>query len=181
MRLAVGITAGFGISLAATLAMTGGWAQSAAQKLPIRALCTTDSKALAVDSRTVRLWVNGQPRFFCSPGCRDKFASFPEKYVRETVYCTVQPNFKGFVQRTRRAVVNNSLYYLCCEPCVGWMRDQPWLYLKELQDPVTGKWFKPGEESPRSTLERQVYLFENTENKAAFDLAPASFAVRYKR
>ncbi len=174
--LAVGLAIGLEVAAA-----TGGWAQSSTLKLPKRALCTTDSKVLAVDARTLRVWVNGQPRFFCAVGCRDKFASFPEKYVKETVYCTVQPNFKGFVQRTRRAEVNNGLYYLCCEPCVGWMREKPWLYLKEAQDPVTGNWFKPGEENPRSTHERQVYLFENGESKATFDREPGKFTVLFKR
>lgn len=156
-------------------------AQSSTQKLPSRTFCTADSKGIAVTPQTLFLYVNGQPRYFCSPQCRDKFASFPEKFVKETVKCTVQPNFKGYIQTGRRAEVNNGLYYLCCEPCVGWMRDKPWLYLKELQDPVTGKWFKPAEESPRSTVDRQVYLFENAQTKADFDKEPQKYAVQFRR
>lgn len=171
-----------GLSVVGLVAWSGAaWGQSSTQKLPSRTFCTTDSKGIAVSPQTLVVYVNGLPRFFCSPQCRDKFASFPEKYVKETVKCTVQPNFKGFVQTGRRAEVNNGLYYLCCEPCVGWMRDKPWLYLKELQDPVTGKWFKPAEESPRSSVDRQVYLFETSQSKADFDKEPRKFTVQYRR
>lgn len=46
-------------------------------------------------------------------------------------------------------------------------------------DPVSEKKFKPAADSPRSEVgegvKKQLFLFENAENKAAFDAEPAKF------
>ena len=81
----------------------------------------------------------------------------------------------------RRSVVNNNLYYLCCEPCMGWMRDRPHVYLKELKDPVSGKWFKVAETSPKVLHKNQIFLFETPETRSAFDREPAKYVVEFKR
>ena len=149
--------------------------------LPKSAFCPIDGKTITPKADTLMFWVNGKQKFFCSAACRDKFVQRPESYVKDTVYCTVQNWFKGFVQPGRRAEVNNCLYYLCCEPCVGWMRDKPWLYLKEAQDPVSHKWFKVVEDNPRSSIAAQVFLFESAETKAQFDKEPGKFVVPFRK
>lgn len=143
--------------------------------------CPVDQKFLrpAPDAPTLR--VHDTAWQFCSPACREKFLAWPEKYVRDVVYCPVQPSFKAWIQRPRRAEVNNGLYYLCCDPCVGWIKDKPWLYFRELPDPVTGKSFAPSETSPRTTYQGQVYLFESAETRGAFDKEPARYAIIFKR
>jgi len=168
---------------ALALALAGGAAaQAPDEKLPRRAICPIDGKSLVPAAATPLVHVNGTPFFFCAEGCRSRFTSWPEKYVRGmSVFCTVQPNFKSHMDLARRSSVNNNLYYLCCEPCVGWMRDRPHLYLKDLRDVVSGKWFKVAETSPKSLFKGQVYLFDSAESKAAFDADPAKYVVEFKR
>ncbi len=173
---------GMMVGLAALFAVPAGAQKEADSKIfPRSAFCAVDGKTLAPKAETLMFWVNGKQKFFCSPACRDKFVQRPEPYVRETVYCTVQDWFKGYIQPGRRAEVNNCLYYLCCDPCVGWMRDKPWLYLKEAQDPVSKKWFKVIEDNPRSSIAAQVFLFENAETKALFDKEPAKYVVPFRK
>jgi YHS domain-containing protein len=81
----------------------------------------------------------------------------------------------------RRSVVNNNLYYLCCEPCMGWMRDRPHVYFKELRDVVNGHWFKVSEASPKAIYRSQIFLFESAETKAEFDKDPAKYLLEFKR
>jgi YHS domain-containing protein len=157
-------------------------AQTPTSTLPKRATCPVDGKPLLTTPQMPVVYVNGTPIVFCAAGCRDRFTVWPEKYVKGmVVQCTVQPNFKAHMDLGRRSSVNNNLYYLCCEPCVGWMRDKPQLYFKELKDPVSGKWFKVEEATPKSLVKGQVYLFENTECKATFDKNPAKYVVEFKR
>jgi YHS domain-containing protein len=169
------------LSVAAALA-GGVWAQAPDDKLPRRATCPIEGKVLTPTPTLPLVYVNGTQFFFCAAGCRDRFTAWPEKYVKGmTVYCTVQPNFKSHMDLARRSSVNNNLYYLCCEPCVGWMRDKPHLYVKQLRDVVSGKWFQVTEANPKSLYKGQVYLFENAETKAAFDREPPKFVVEFKR
>jgi YHS domain-containing protein len=150
-------------------------------KLPKKATCPVDGKSVDVTAQSPVIYVNDTPRVFCSTACRDKFAGWPEKYVKETVFCSVQPNFKGWIQTSRRMEVNNNLYFLCCEPCVGYMREKPWFYLKETQDPMNGHWFKPSEATRRSDFKGQIYLFETPETKTQFDKEPEKHVLLFRR
>jgi len=152
-------------------------------RLPKRVLCPVDGKNVEVAAATPTVIVNGIPQSFCAASCRDRFAAWPEKYVKGPVYCTVQPNFKGWFQVSRRVEVNHGLYYLCCDPCVGYMREKPWFYLKEaeIRDAVSGRPFKPAESSLRSDYKGQIYLFESAETRAQFDKEPQKFAILFRR
>lgn len=167
-----------GLGVAVALAGSAAGQNSAPPK---RAVCPVDGKAVLVAPQTPIILVNDVPRYFCAPSCRDRFVGWPEKYVKETVNCTVQPNFKGHIQLSRRAEVNNNLYYLCCEPCVGWMREKPHLYLKEVRDPVSGIVFKVTETTPKVLVKGQVFLFEKDETRAAFEKEPARYVVAFRK
>ncbi len=154
------------------------------------AICLVDAKRIeppkagvvTPPTESLSVMINDVPHALCSRSCRDRFAGWPEKYLGgERPACTVQPNFKGFFQLSRRVEINNRLYYLCCEPCVGWLRDKPWLYLKELPDPVTGAVFKLTEQALRSDVGGQLYFFASPEQKAAFDREPMRYAIRFRR
>ncbi len=169
------------LAVAASLSVAPVLAQSTG-KAPVKQFCPVDGKTVAVTPQSVSVQINGAPRYFCEAGCRTRFQVWPEKYLRDTVsQCPVQPNFKAFIQLSRRAELNNGLYYLCCDPCVGWIRDKPWLYVKELRDPVSAKPFPLTDKSPRSDVKGQLYFFESTESKAQFDLDPSRYVVAYRR
>jgi YHS domain-containing protein len=174
-----------GVALgAASYAAEPGRAKPGRAPIPKKAACLVDYTQFNVTPQSLAVYINDSPRFFCSAVCRSKFASWPEKYARDlVVYCTVQPNFKGWIQLSRRLEVNNGLYYLCCDPCVGYMRDKPWFYLKETEilDPINGHWFKPVEGTPRTNFKGQIYLFETGESKAAFDKEPDRYALVFRR
>jgi len=172
--------------LAAALTLAGGAAGVLVRAddlpLPKRATCPVDIKAFIPNAQSVYILVNDSPRYLCSSGCRDRLIAWPEKYLKgETVKCTVQPEFKSHIDLPRRVEVNNGLYYLCCAPCTEWMRDKPWLYVKELRDPVSGKTFKIAETSPRAAVKGQVYVFESAETKAAFDKEPQKYVIPYRK
>jgi YHS domain-containing protein len=171
------------VGLGAVLALAGvAAAQTPADKLPKRAQCIVDQKPITPTAETPVIYVNGQAQFFCSAGCRTRFLGWPEKYVQTMVVkCTVQPYTTAHMDMARRTVVNNNLYYLCCEPCTGWMREKPQEYLHELKDPVSGHWFKVTEGSPREIVKSQVFLFESAQTKSDFDKDPAKFTVEFKR
>lgn len=150
--------------------------------LPKRATCPVDYKAFVPTAQSVSILVNGAPKFLCSAGCRDRLIAWPEKYLKEeTVKCTVQPQFRGHIDLPRRVEVNNGLYYLCCAPCTEWMREKPWLYVKELKDPVSGKSFSLTESSPRESVKGQVFVFESAETKAAFDKEPQKYVIPFRK
>lgn len=150
--------------------------------LPKRATCPVDIKAFIPNAQSVSILVNGAPKYLCSAGCRDRLIAWPEKYLKEeTVKCTVQPEFKGHIDLPRRVEVNNGLYYLCCAPCTEWMRDKPWLYVKELKDPVSGKAFPIAETSPRASVKGQVFVFESADTKAAFDKEPTKYVIPFRK
>jgi YHS domain-containing protein len=151
-------------------------------KLPKRIICPVDYKSFAPTAQSAFILMNGEPKYLCSTGCKDRLVVWPEKYLKtETVKCTVQPNFNSHIDLPRRVEVNNGLYYLCCAPCVGWMQEKPWLYLKEIKDPVSGKPFTVAETSPRSNVKGQVYLFESAETKATFDKEPAKYVIPFRK
>lgn len=147
-----------------------------------RVTCPVDYKAFAVTEQSPAILVNGEPRYLCSAGCRARLVGWPEKYLKgASVQCTVQPEFKGHIDLPRRVEVNNGLYYLCCAPCTGWLREKPWLYLKELKDPVTGKPFPLSEQSPMATVKGQVFVFESAESRAAFEKEPQKYVVPFRK
>ena len=151
-------------------------------KLPARATCPVDGKSFAPSVQSPNILVNESTRYFCSAGCRDRFLSWPEKYLRtETIYCLVQPSVKSHIDLPRRVELNNGLYYLCCEPCTQWMRDKPWLYVSELKDPVSGQYFQLAEGAPRSVFKGQIYLFASPETKSKFDAAPEKYTLVFHR
>ena len=151
-------------------------------KLPKKATCPVDYKAFVPTAQSAFILMNGEPKYLCSTGCKDRLVVWPEKYLKsETVKCTVQPNFTSHIDLPRRVEVNNGLYYLCCAPCVGWMHDKPFLYVKELKDPVSGKTFTVSETSPRSDVKGQVYLFESAESKAAFDKESVKYVIPFRK
>lgn len=143
--------------------------------------CPVDARPVRASPESPQLRVHDHPWYFCSPGCRERFLAWPEKYVKLVLHCPVQPGFKAWIQRSRRAEVNNGLYFLCCDPCVGWIRDKPWLYFKELPDPVSGKPFAPTESSPRLVHQGQVYVFASEETRSQFQQDPQKYVVLFRR
>lgn len=156
-------------------------AQSSTEVLPKKAVCPVDSKSVEVTPQSLHIYVNGKPKFFCGTACRDKFVSRPEGYVREAYFCAVQPSIKSFIIPTRRIEVNNNLYYVCCDPCVQGFRREPFFFVKETVDPVSNKWFKPAQNSPKSVVKEQIFLFESPEDKAAFEKEPEKYILPYRK
>lgn len=104
---------GLGIAALAAVMFTGA-AGAQGTKPAKRVTCPVDYKAFGATEQSVSVLVNGEPRYLCSTGCRDRLAGWPEKYLKGSlVQCTVQPNFKGHIDLPRRVEVNNGLYYLC--------------------------------------------------------------------
>src|SRR5947208_1577252 len=90
------------ICLTITGAALAAPAEGPGGKAPKHAVCPVDGKTIDVTPETPFVRVNGEPRYFCGAACRAKLASWPEKYLRETVVqCTVQPQFKGWIQLSR--------------------------------------------------------------------------------
>jgi YHS domain-containing protein len=171
-----------GLLILLASAVVAGAALAQDAKAPKRAMCPVDYKQMVVTPQSVSILVNGAPKYLCSTQCRDKMVVWPEKYLKgEVVQCTVQPEFKGHIDMPRRVEVNNGLYFLCCAPCTDWLRDKPWLYVKELRDPVSGKSFAVMETSPKSMVKGQVFLFESAENKATFDKDNAKYLVPFRK
>lgn len=173
------------LHLLGTITMVAGLGAGAAAqtaKPAKRVMCPVDYKAFGATEQSATILVNGAPKYFCSTACRDKVVTWPEKYFKaEAVQCTVQPEFKGHIDLPRRVEVNNGLYYLCCAPCTEWLRDKPWLYVKELKDPVSGKSFTPLETSPISRIKGQVFVFESAESKRTFDKDSPKYVIAFRK
>lgn len=162
---------------AALLAVSLTGAQGApAQK----AKCIVSGQEIEVTEKTAKSYVQGKPVYFCCDKCPVAFAKNAEKYVKDVGDCPVLGTPVSAPKAAERVVVNNGLWYLCCAGCTDSVGNNP-VVLKQLEDVVSHKTFKVSENSPRSDYKEQVYLFENTENKAAFDKEPAKFAVVFAR
>jgi len=140
------------------------------------AKCPVSGKTVAIDDKTPKVLVNGQPSYFCCPNCPKAFAKTPEKFIKDAGKCPVMGT-PAKADATARKVVNNNLYYVCCPGCD--VVASPEKTLKTLVDPVTKKEFKVTSNSPRSEYQEQIYFFSAAECKVAFDKEPAKYAVLF--
>jgi YHS domain-containing protein len=144
-----------------------------------KAKCAVSGAEVVVTEKTAKTTVQGKPVYFCCDKCPTAFAKTPEKFVKDLGECPVQVGTAiSAAEASKRVVLNNGLWYLCCEGCVGALKNAP-VKVKELEDVVSHKKFKVTADSPRSDYKEQVYLFANAENKTAFDKEPAKYAVVY--
>src|SRR5205085_1379868 len=83
---------------------------------PGKTTCPVNGGAITVGPATPRELVNGNPVYFCCNDCIKTFRGDPEKYLllADKGSCPLTNNpARGDAQLRR--VVNNHLYYLCCE------------------------------------------------------------------
>lgn len=167
----------FSLLGAALLAVSLSGAQGASEK---KAKCVVSGQEIEVTDKTAKSFVQGKPVYFCCDKCPMAFAKNPEKFVKNVGDCPVLGTPVSAPKATERVVVNNGLWYLCCAGCTDQVGANPTV-LKQLEDVVSHKTFKVTSNNPRSDYKEQVYLFENAENKAAFDKDPAKYAVVFAR
>ena len=161
-----------GLAMLTALMSNAGPARASTAVCPVTHQSFTDSaahKAFVVDGKRVA---------FCCGGCPAKFSANPEKYLTagQLGSCPVAHG-KANKSAALRVVINNQIQYFCCPGCPGKYSATPSDYVTSLPDVVTGKTFKVAKSSPRSEYKGQVYLFASATNKAAFDKAPARYAV----
>jgi len=170
------------ISLALAAAVAAGGALLPgvrAAETPVKAKCIVSGQEITLKPETKKVYVQGQPRYFCCEKCPAAFAKNPEKFVKEPGKCPVQGSDVALPEAGLRRVVNNGLWYACCPGCVDGLVDPA--KLKELEDVVSTKKFKVSDASPRVEYKEQIYFFQNAETKAAFDKDPARYAVVYSK
>jgi YHS domain-containing protein len=71
-----------------------------------------------------------------------------------------------------RVPVNDLKLLLCSEQCVEPFRKEPSKYLRRIEDPITGIYFKLKPDTPRLERDGVIYLFKTPETKAQFEANP---------
>ena len=142
--------------------------------------CIVSGKEIEITDKTPRVSVQGQTQYFCCENCPKAFAKTPEKFVKSVGKCPIIGGEVAAPNPAERVVVNNGLWYVCCPGCNDGVATNT-AVLKELRDVVSGKTFKGTSASPTVKHEGQVYIFESTATKAAFEKEPAKYAVIYAK
>lgn len=75
-------------------------------------------------------------------------------------------------EKAPHLTVNDRRVYFCCPSCPDALRKEPARYLKSIEDPVTGAWFKLKPETFRTEHAGSLFLFKNAQSKAKFDQDP---------
>ena len=159
------------IAIAGVVACAGAFGQG-------KTVCPVDRKAVANPAKATRVVINGRRNYFCGPKCVAAFRKNPEKYVTPAIAgdCPILGTPVADIIPDHRRVVNNNLYYLCCEGCANSIATS-FTHLKRQPDPVTGEVFEVNSNSPRLDYQGQHYFFALDDNKKAFEKNPGKYAV----
>ena len=141
-------------------------------------LCIVDGKQQTKGGSVVS--VNRKRLALCSRGCLAKFQKTPEKYLKTVAHCPVLENPVAMIKPERRIVLNNNLYYFCCDGCHGGFLQTP-DKIKKIKDVVNGEIFEAGSTSPHVEHQGQHYLFVTDETKATFEKEPGKYVVGFGR
>lgn len=163
------------LSLAAAALLAAVVAAEPADDIGKKVTDPVSNKQVTVAKDTPFVSVNMSRIYFADKASREAFLKAPETYLKTPLECPVR-GIKGKANKANRLVVNDEILYFCCAGCPNGFKKEPTSYVSKLTDPVSGKEFNLGSDSPKAEYKGGWYFFENEDNKTAFEKEPAKYA-----